>query len=197
MRDFKIKKIAVAALVIVGSIAVSGCSDTKSYSELLSEEERATNWYLAGCRVENSIPSDGDFKTVEEDGDAAPYYKVDSDGYLYMQVVRKGDGPKVEKDDVVYFRFQRKNLLLLYEGYEVSWEGNTNDMNSSLQTSFVYANKNLSSYTLYGEGIQKPLEYLPYLSEVNLVLRSYLGFSSDQSQCTPYIINIKYFPAEY
>ncbi len=197
MKIFKIKKIVFAALVVAGSAVIGGCSDTKSYSELLSEEERASNWYLAGFRVENTIPANGDFKTVEEYGDAAPFYKMDNDGYLYMQVVKRGAGEKVQKDDVVYFRFQRKNLLLMYEGYDVSWDGNTNDMNANLQTYFVYGNKNLSSYTLYGEGIQKPLEYLPFLSEVNLVLRSYLGFSTDQSQCIPYIINIKYFPAEY
>ncbi len=197
MKKFRINKIIAAAIVIAGAALAGGCSDTKSYSELLSEEERASNWYLAGFRIENSIPANGEFKTMEEYGKDAPFYKMDSDGYLYMQVVKKGTGAKVQKDDVVYFRFQRKNLLLMYEGYEVSWDGNTSDMNANLQTNFVYANKNLQSYTLYGEGIQKPLEYLPYLSEVNLVLRSYLGFSTDQSQCIPYIINIKYFPAEY
>lgn len=197
MKSNKIKKIVAAALIAIGPAVIGGCSDTKSYSELLSEEERASNWYLAGFRVENSIPANSDFKTVEEYGKDAPFYKMDEDGYLYMQVVRKGEGTRAQKEDVVYFRFQRKNLLLMYDGYDVSWDGNTNDMNASLQTSFVYANKNLSCYTLYGEGIQKPLEYLPYLSEVNLVIRSYLGFSTDQSQCIPYIYNVKYFPAEY
>ena len=197
MKSFKINKILTTAIILIVGASIGSCSDTKSYSELLSEEERASNWYLAGFRVENSLPANNEFKSVEEYGDEAPYYKMDNDGYLYMQVVKKGDGTRAEKEDVVYFRFQRKNLLLMYEGYEIDWEGNTGDMNGLGQTSFVLGNKKLSCYTLYGEGIQMPLNYLPYLSEVNLVLRSYLGFSSDQSQCVPYVINVKYFPAEY
>ena len=55
----------------------------------------------------------------------------------------------------------------------------------------------LSSYLEYGTGIQMPLKFLGYGSEVNLVLKSYYGFQEDQTSCIPYLINIRYFKPEY
>ena len=55
----------------------------------------------------------------------------------------------------------------------------------------------LPSTTRYGEGIQKPLDFVGYNAEVNLVLSSYYGFVTDQTSCIPYIINIRYFRPEY
>ena len=41
------------------------------------------------------------------------------------------------------------------------------------------------------------MRYLGYNSEVNLVLRSYIGFTNDQAQCLPYAMNVRYFKPEY
>lgn len=41
------------------------------------------------------------------------------------------------------------------------------------------------------------LKYFGYNAEVNLVLRSYYGFTTDQSECLAYIYNIRYFKPEY
>ncbi len=63
----------------------------------------------------------------------------------------------------------------------------------------LYGNNVLTSTTQYGEGLQVPLEYLGYNCEVNLIVKSPEGFTSDgtQSQCLPYVYNIRYFKAEY
>jgi hypothetical protein len=114
-----------------------------------------------------------------------------------MQVVNSGDkNDMIKTGDVVYFRFMRTNIKYLYEDIETSPEGNADDLSISA-TSFVYGDYSLTSSSKYGSGIQLPLAYLGNNSEVNLVLRSYYGFSTDQSQCIPYIINVKYFKAEY
>ena len=186
-------------LILSGFGAVS-CSKTQSYSELLREEEKAVNWFLASKKVCVEVPADSiSFETGED----APFYKLDENGYVYMQVIDKGEinpstnrpSNRVESGDLVYFRFLRKNIQDLYNGVDSGWLGNANDLTTP--TSFVYKNTYLTSTTAYGTGIQMPLKYLGYGSEVNLVLKSYNGFMEDQTYCVPYIINIRYFKPEY
>lgn len=190
-----IKTGTVAAAAICMLLGAASCSKGKSYSELLRDEEKATNWYLSGQRVETSVPADSVLVT----GPEAPFYRLDKDGYVYMQVVELGDtSDMVEAGDLVYFRFMRRNLLHMYEGQTVVPEGNADNMNSGLgTTSFIYLNQELSGTTTWGSGIQMPLTMVGNHSEVNLVLRSYYGFQVDQADCIPYVINIKYFKAEY
>lgn len=181
--------------VFAGLAFLSSCSKSESYSELLSQEEKAVNAFLATQRVENVVPEDGNFITGED----APFYRLDNDGYVYMQVIDKGNlAVRPEEGDVVYFRFTRENLKYLYLGIESTPDGNAgNPANGWGNTSFVYKNTVLSSTTQWGTGIQMPLKYLGYDSRVNLVLKSYYGFQSDQTYCYPYLIDIKYFKPEY
>lgn len=183
------------ASVLTGIMfAMSSCEETKSYSELLTEEEHAVNWYLAQHIVSLEIPQNGDFEVGED----APYYKMDKDGYVYMQVINKGsDTDRPEKGDLVYFRFMRLNLKNYQSSGSEVWEGNSEDFDNSTSLSLVYGNNVLTSTTQYGEGIQVPLEYLGYDSEVNLIVKSPEGFTSDASSCLPYVYNIRYFKAEY
>lgn len=194
------RKIVGSIILTLTTVIISGlagCSKSRSYSELLREEERAVNLFLSGQKVITEVPEDSiSFIT----GPDAPFYRLDSDGYLYMQVINKGDlSKKVEAGDVVYFRFKRLNLKSEYLGYETEWEGTMNDFSASASTSynFVYKNQYLSSSTYFGTGIQWPLKFLGYDSEVNLVLQSYYGFQEDQTSCNPYLINIKYYSPEY
>lgn len=194
--------------MLLGLVAVlageSGCSKTQSYSELLREEERACNWYLAAKNVTLELPEDPkNFITTETldgegtpYGDNAPFYKMDEEGYVYMQVVRADFSDMVDEGDLVYFRFLRESIKDLYAGVETIPWGNTDYLPNGT-TSFVYKNTYLSSTTTWGTGIQMPLKYLGYGSEVNLVLKSYYGFADEQSYCIPYIINLKYFKPEY
>lgn len=186
-------KIVMASVLTGIMLSMSSCEETKSYSELLTEEEHAVNWYLAQHIVSLEIPQNGDFEVGED----APYYKMDKDGYVYMQVINKGsETDRPEKGDLVYFRFMRLNLKNYQSsGYEV-WEGNSEDLNFT-SSSLVYGNNVLTSTTQYGEGIQVPLEYLGYDSEVNLIVKSPEGFTEDASSCLPYVYNIRYFKAEY
>lgn len=184
-------------IAVVSAMALSSCSNSQSYSNLLNDEEKATNWWLSNQKIELVIPSDSVFQCGED----APFYKMDNDGYIYMQVINPGTDRKVEcpkTGDTVYFRFLRTNIKYLYEGYDVTPEGNGGANSGQIGPySFVFGNYSLSTSSQFGSGIQLPLTYLGYNSEVNLVLRSYYGFSTDQSQCNPYLINIKYFKAEY
>ena len=155
------------------------------------------NWYLANQNVYLELPEKNeDLITCETAGEDAPFYKLDDDGYVYMQVVSANFDEMVETGDLVYFRFSRENISLMYEGVDQDPVGNS-DYLSFGTTSFVYKNTNLTTSTQWGTGIQMPLKYIGYNSEVNLVLRSYYGFYDEQSTCVPYLINLRYFQAEY
>lgn len=175
----------------------ASCEKSQSYSELLRQEEKAVNRFLADQRVENNVPADS---ISFEVGENAPFYRLDQDGYLYMQVINKGDlTQKVKPGDLVYFRFNREDLKARYQGQESQPIGNQNGFQNSADYSFsfVFKNNYLASSEAWGQGVQWPLKFLGYNSEVNLVLQSYYGFSDDQTQCIPYLINIKYYRPEY
>lgn len=188
----KILGLSFAAILLVG---MSACEEGKSYSELLDEENKAVNWYLAQNRVENQIPADSVFET----GPEAPFYRMNSDGSVYMRVINPGNMEnRPVKGQTVYFRFMRVNIKLLYEGTTAE-EGNNDDMSSGLGgLSIIYGNQILPSTTEWGEGIQVPLDYLGYDCEVDLIVKSTEGRSGDISQCIPYLYkNLKFFKAEY
>ena len=192
------------ALIVAGGLC--SCEDTKSYSELLNEEEHAVNWFLAQHEVCLEIPENGDFKV----GEKAPYYKMDVDGNVYMQVLDKGtplpeNATDSEKDEIefqkgnkVYFRMMRMNIKYFQLYGTQIWEGNADDMSPEIaDMSFIYGNSVLTSTTQYGDGIQLPLKYLHNNCEVNLIVKSPQGWTSEQSSCTPYLYNIQYFKAIY
>lgn len=207
MTDKKIKiapiiKPLFLMLLLAVCAGLGSCNKTQSYSELLREEEKAVNWYLAQNKVELQIPSDSISFLVGKD---APFYKLDEDGNVYMQVINRGDlnadgrpSEKIEKGDQVYFRYTRQNIRSMYEYGIDSEYGNSNNLLSGDGSSyFLYKNTNLNVSTQWGTGIQMPMRFFGYNSEVNLVIKSYCGFASDQTYCYPYVINVRYFKPEY
>ena len=86
------------AAIITIPVILSGCDDKKSYAELLTDENQAVNVFLSNQNVITSIPAD----SVFEAGPDAPYYQLDDEGNLYMQVLDAGDPDnKVRNDELV------------------------------------------------------------------------------------------------
>ncbi len=75
-------------LLVALAAGLGSCNKSKSYSEYLREEEHVVNIYLSGQRVEMNVPADS---ISFEMGLDAPFYRLDEDGYIYMQVISKGD----------------------------------------------------------------------------------------------------------
>lgn len=183
----------ISKAVIFSAIAVlslSSCSDTKSYAERLVDENKAINLYLSDYKVENQIPEDNNFLVGED----APYYRLDEEGNVFMQVLRTGDRENnmATDDQLIFFRFTRYNLLYYYNYGEMIGEGNALDMNN-VPTSFRFNNTTLSSSTQWGSGIQMPLNYLGIDCEVNLIVKSQYGLTSEISTVSPYLYNLRYF----
>ncbi len=188
--SMKLIKCLLVLPLVAMAVMSTACSDGKSYADLLSDENKAVNFYLADHKVINEIPADSIF----EEGPDAPFYRMDEDGQVYMQVIKSGNlKDKAYDDQVIYFRFMRYNLLYNYTYNE--WpegEGNAESM-EYMATSFRYGNYTLTASAQYGSGIQVPLAYLGVECEVNIVIKSQYGFTSELSNVVPYMFNVRYF----
>ena len=186
----RISWLAVTALTAF-AVVLTACDDDKSYAELLEEENKAVNLYLADQTIETTLPEDNDFITGED----APYYRLDNDGNVFMQVVKKGDGEMAQSDQLIYFRFMRYNLIN-YDGVNtMPGEGNSDYVEGG-NMSFRYQNFTLESSSAWGMAIQMPLQYLPLNSEVRLVVKSQYGWTSEISSVQPYLYHIRFYKSQ-
>lgn len=180
------KKNAVISIFAIVAAALTSCGDSQSYSSLLANEDRYTNNFLADQQVITYIPAD----SVFEYGENAPYYRIDPDGMLYMKVLDPGTpGNMVEDNEQIYFRYTRYALEAYKDGKLPQGTGNNLSLSPMY---FRYGNYSLTSSLTYGTGIQTPLEFLPIDCEVNLVVKSTVGWQSDQTDVIPYLYRLTY-----
>ena len=59
--------------------------------------------------------------------------------------------------------------------------------------SFTYADYSLPSTSQWGYGLQYPLNFLGVECEVNLVIKSQFGFTSEISYVMPFLYHVRYF----
>lgn len=180
------KIISNICFAILACVCFGSCSHTVSYAELLNREENAVNNFLADQTVCLDIPADTIFQT----GPNAPYYRIDSEGNLYMQVLKAGTpGNRVKSDEQIYFRYTRYALEAYVDGTLPQGEGN----NISLSPCwFRYNNYSLQNSYKWGTGIQAPLKFLPIDCEVNLVVKAAEGFVEEQANVQPYLFKLTY-----
>lgn len=194
MRINLLKHCATAMAIAMLGVTAMSCNDGKSYAELLTDETHAVNAFLSNHRVQLGIPEYDEIET----GADAPFYRLDEEGNVYMQVLSKGNKDMMIKDDdLVYFRFTR-NSLFLYdvatgEFPDEGW-GNSEDLTVG-SASFRYNNYTLTSSSQWGSGLQLPLSVLGLGCRVNLVIKSQYGLSNEISQVVPfYYYDVRYFP---
>jgi hypothetical protein len=184
----KLRHLLTISLTAAAAITFSSCSDSTSYADLLSDETKSVNAFLADQVVILDIPED----SVFECGENAPYYRLDEDGNVFMQVLEPGDGEKPQDDAQVFFRFTRYNLSeYASTGSLGTGSGNAEDVSLG-SASFRFNNYTLSSSSSWGSGIQLPLNYLGYNSHVNLIIKSQYGLTSEISQVIPYLYDVRY-----
>lgn len=183
----KILKVSSAILLLCLTAIVNvSCDDSKSYAELLQEQDQYVNNFLADNKVILDVPED----TVFIVGPDAPYYRLDEDATLYMQVLDAGTpGNRVANDEQIFFRYTRYALASYRNGKLPAGEGN----NISLSPCwFRYNNYSIQSSYNWGTGIQKPLAFLPVDCKVNIVIKAQNGFTQEQAQVQPYLFTLTY-----
>lgn len=181
-----LNKLFASILAIAAVIGAASCSDDKTYAELLTDEAHYVNNFLADQRVINYVPAD----TVFETGPDAPYYRLDDDGTMYMQVLNPGTkGNKVKTDELIYFRYTRWALAYYADGQLPTGVGNNTSLNSAW---FRYQNFQLASSAQWGSGIQYPLSLLPVDCKVNIIIKASYGPTTELSDVRPYLYRLTY-----
>ena len=179
-------------LAVLALTVLAACDNDQSYADRLNEERNAVNSYLANHRVVMSVPED----SVFEVGENAPFYRVDPDGNVYMQVLSAGDrvNDRAKVGEPIYFRYSRYNLANWYADGQLvpTSDSNENTMSASA-CSFNYADYTLPTSSQWGYGLQYPLLFLGVECEVNLVVKSQYGFTSELSYVTPFLFHVRYF----
>lgn len=191
---FTMNKIAAILAGVVLLLATAACNDGKSYAEQLTTENKSVNLFLANHKVIDHIPAD----SVFEVGSDAPYYALDNEGNIYMQVLNVGDGERPYDGQKVYFRYMRYPLTAYpSDGVMESsdWNGNANNVITE-PTFFKFDDYSDYNSSQYGTGIQQPLHYLNLNCEVNLVVKSQYGFTGETSYVIPFLYNIRYFKSQ-
>ena len=184
----EMRSAAITITVNKGNSSVSGRiiihQYALTYEDKRKVERQAIDSYLKGVTVIDKLPAIADVKV----GSDAPYYKLDADGNIYMQIVSLGDTP-ASKGERVFFRFQRFNLLTLYNTGSL---GNGFGSEMGL-TSFTVGSSEQSTLQ-WGKAIPLPIELgVPLGSEVYLVVASECGITNEISTVTPFLYNIRYF----
>ena len=171
-------------------MAVSSCSDSKSYADLLNEENQVVNAFLAQHRVVETWPGVDNCEVGED----APFYCVDDEGNVYMQVIRKGDGTFPEEGEHVSFTYLSYDLNYYVVGSDSNvGSGNLNSPGSSAATYFIFDDYTLEQSSQYGTGIQIPGKLLGFGSKVNVVIKSQAGPSAYMSYVIPFLYDIAYY----
>ena len=75
------KQILYIVGFVVASMGFFSCENNRSYAELLNDERQSCNAFLCNFRLAD-VPAD----SVFEVGENAPFYKLDPDGNVYMQL---------------------------------------------------------------------------------------------------------------
>lgn len=179
---------------LIALMTLSACNNDQSYADRLNDERNSVNAYLANHRVCMKVPED----TVFEVGENAPFYRLDPDGNIYMQVLKAGDrfNDKAKAGEPIYFRYSRYNLSSWYaEGKLTLYSGNENTMDEAPCT-FNFKDYTLPSSSQWGYGLQYPLLFLGVGSEVNLVIKSQFGFTNEISYVMPFLYHVRYFHSQ-
>ena len=187
--NLKFKFVLLSLVAVV--CCTSSCSDNKSYAEQLADERVAVNLFLAGKKVINEIPADSILQT----GKDAPYYRIDENGNVYLQVISNtGLDKRPKTDELIYFRYMRFNIVdwCVNGEDDITLVGNMNDRNNPT-TYFLYNNCSVEVSSQYGEGIQLPLKFVGMGSEVNVIIRSQVGISDEIADVQPYHWHIRYY----
>ena len=114
-----------------------------------------------------------------------------------MQVLNAGDkNDKAKTGEPIYFRYSRYSLSTWYaDGTWTVYSGNENTMDA-LSCTFNYGDYTLPSSSQWGYGLQYPLLFLGVECEVNLVIKSQYGFTSEISYVMPFFYHVRYFHSQ-
>jgi len=105
-------KIFYMLLLVVGLVSLASCNDYETYADMKEKEQSAISNYISREGIQ--VIDEATFKNQGETTDVSlnQYVRMSRTG-VYMQIVRKGCGDKLEdkKSVSLLCRFMEKNLM--------------------------------------------------------------------------------------
>lgn len=101
------KNILLVFTLICTIIAISSCSKTETYADMLKKERRAIDFIRDSLDISvlNKMPERG-YEFADNE-----FYKDENTG-VYIRVINWGEGEEIEERTTVYLRYWGSNLLL-------------------------------------------------------------------------------------
>lgn len=185
MKIFSPFSLLAAIAIALGCIS---CDSSKSYAQLLEEQNTSVNRFLIQHHMEPTVPADSNFLV----GPDAPFYCIDDEGAVFMQILDRGSSQRPDKGARVYFRYTRYNVHNYIVGSDANVGSGNADNMAAEPAFFTYQEYTLTQSTQHGTGIQLPMNYLGYDCRVRLLIKSTAGPTADQSYVVPYLYDIQY-----
>lgn len=186
------------SILMIGAVsALTSCSDSKTYAELLADEKSAIRYFISEQKIsaitisEEQLedyldkPKDKLFKTDQ-------WYKFSSKEDMYMNIHKYGN---IEEADT----FQnRSNVILRYEAcYNLlEYDNMTNSTPENNLAPYEYLEIELWTPNYsgdFGVGLAFPVQFLGDGAVVSLIVPSKAGTVNDASSVVPrYFKNLTY-----
>ncbi len=191
------KKLLLFCLFLLGlSAAFQACDNTKTYAEMLEDEDNAIADFIRDSNIvvisQSTFYAQDSMTNVERN----EYVRLASD--VYMQIVDKGSGDSVVNNDEVLVRFTEYSLLddtttlSNVDAVGIVDRFRYTSSSSSIAASF------LDGYmlTYYGSQVPAgwlvPLVYVRDRAHVKLIVPSKMGHQTAMQSVYPYFYDIKY-----
>lgn len=179
-------------LMLCAACVVASCSKTKSYADMLKDEEKAIDWLLDTLQIEvlKDFPADTVFKENQ-------FVKLEDDVYLNI-IDRGSDDRAVLGKTKIMYRCSAYYLVGGYAQFLSNYGPNSNGTvpypcnpyNTAETEPFIYgevssSETGSSSYLFVSEGLQIPLQYVGHRGKVKLIVPFDKGTYLDQGTGDP------------
>lgn len=198
------KKLTFLFLALMAlCIGFQACDDTKTYAEMLEDEDRAIEAFVRDSNI--TVISQSQFYAQDSVTDIAKNEFVQLASGVYMQILDKGVEDKsdtVKNNDVILVRFSEYDVLNKYTSYSnldivyMVDEFRYVVTSSSIAGIFTGGNYMYSTSssvnTAVPAGWLVPLEYVRNKAHVKLIVPSKMGGNVGMQNVIPYYYDIKY-----
>lgn len=184
-------------------IGFQACDDTKTYAEMLEDEDNAIEAFIRDSNI--TVITQSQFYAQDSTTDPAKNEFVQLASGVYMQILDKGVEDKsdtVKNNDIILVRFSEYDMLNKYTSYSnldiVYMVDEFRYVVTSTSIAGIFTGGNYmystssSVNTAVPAGWLVPLEYVRNKAHVKLIVPSKMGGNVGMQNVIPYYYDIKY-----
>lgn len=193
------KKLVLLFLALLAfSFAFQACDDSKTYAEMLEEEDDAIAAFIRDNDIQ--VISQTEFFNNDSTTDVSKNEYVQLSSGVYMQIVDKGSdnlADTVKNNDLILVRFMEYSIL----DKDTSLS-NLNAVETVDEFKYTVTSSSIAAiftqgymYSVYGPSVPAgwlvPLPYVRDMAHVKLIVPSKMGHSTAMQYVYPYFYDIK------